>query len=103
MARARARLHAAVRAFLTGRGFEEVETPCLVPAPGMEPHIDAFAAPFLPEGGGSAQTTLAAHQPRVRDEATRRRGVSPRLPARARLPERGGRCDPQPRVHDAGA
>jgi lysyl-tRNA synthetase class 2 len=44
-----------VREFLAGRGFEEVETPVLVPAPGMEPHIDAFAAPFVPEGGGAAR------------------------------------------------
>ncbi|HEX8908271.1 MAG TPA: EF-P lysine aminoacylase EpmA [Anaeromyxobacteraceae bacterium] len=54
-ARARARMQAAVREFLTRRGFEEVETPCLVPAPGMEPHIDAFRAPFVPEGGGPAR------------------------------------------------
>jgi lysyl-tRNA synthetase class 2 len=51
-ARSRARLSAAVRAFLSDLGYEEVETPCLVPAPGMEPHIDAFCAPFVPEGGG---------------------------------------------------
>jgi lysyl-tRNA synthetase class 2 len=51
-ARARARLSAAVRAALAGLGYEEVETPVLVPAPGMEPHIDAFCAPFRPEGGG---------------------------------------------------
>jgi lysyl-tRNA synthetase class 2 len=31
--------------------YEEVETPCLVPAPGMEPHIDAFDTAFRPEGG----------------------------------------------------
>jgi lysyl-tRNA synthetase class 2 len=54
-ARARARLQAEVRAFLAGRGYEEVETPCLVPAPGMEPHLDAFHAPFVPEGGGAAR------------------------------------------------
>jgi elongation factor P--(R)-beta-lysine ligase len=52
-ARARARLQAEVRAFLAERGYEEVETPCLVPAPGMEPHLDAFHAAFLPEGGGA--------------------------------------------------
>ncbi len=51
-ARARARLSAALRAALSGLGYEEVETPVLVPAPGMEPHIDAFCAPFRPEGGG---------------------------------------------------
>ena len=52
-ARARARLQAEVRAFFAERGYEEVETPCLVPAPGMETHLDAFHAPFLPEGGGA--------------------------------------------------
>jgi lysyl-tRNA synthetase class 2 len=52
-ARRRARLSAAVREFLGGRGYEEVETPCLVPAPSMEPHIAAFEAPFVPEGGGA--------------------------------------------------
>jgi lysyl-tRNA synthetase class 2 len=59
MARARARLQGAVRAHLAARGFDEVETPCLVPAPGMEPHIHAFETAFVPEtgvpeaGGGS--------------------------------------------------
>lgn len=59
-ARARARLAREIRAHLTGRGYEEVETPCLVPAPGMEPHIQAFEAPFVPEGGGAA-TPLFLH------------------------------------------
>ena len=54
-ARARARLGAAVRAFLGSRGYQEVETPCLVPAPGLEPHLLAFQTPFLPEGGGAAR------------------------------------------------
>ncbi len=53
MARARSRLQGAVRSHLAARGFDEVETPCLVPAPGMEPHIQAFEAPFVPEGGGA--------------------------------------------------
>lgn len=52
-ARARARLNAAVRETLGGMGYEEVETPALVPAPGMEPHIQAFEAPFVPERGGA--------------------------------------------------
>ena len=49
-ARARARLNAAVRTALGGMAYEEVETPCLVPAPGMEPHIDAFRATFRAGG-----------------------------------------------------
>ena len=54
-ARARAALAAAVRAALGRLGYEEVETPSLVPAPGMEPHIDAFSAPFVPAAGGAPQ------------------------------------------------
>jgi len=50
-ARARARLAAEVRRALGAEGYEEVETPCLVPAPGMEPHIDPFLAPFRPAAG----------------------------------------------------
>jgi lysyl-tRNA synthetase class 2 len=34
-ARARARLSAEVRRVLGAMGYEEVETPCLVPVPGM--------------------------------------------------------------------
>lgn len=54
MARARARLHAAVRQTLAGLGYEEVETPALVPAPGMEPHLTAFESDFVPEMGAPA-------------------------------------------------
>jgi lysyl-tRNA synthetase class 2 len=54
-ARARTKLSAVVRAFFAERDYDEVETPCLVPAPGMEPHIDAFCALFAPERGGAAR------------------------------------------------
>jgi lysyl-tRNA synthetase class 2 len=53
MARARARLAAETRRTLVDLGYEEVETPSLVPAPGMEPHLAPFEAPYLPEGGGA--------------------------------------------------
>jgi lysyl-tRNA synthetase class 2 len=59
-ARARARLSAEVRRALGALGYEEVETPCLVPAPGMEPHLHPFRADFVPEGGGAA-TPLWLH------------------------------------------
>ncbi len=51
-ARARSRLAAAVREALSRLDYEEVETPCLVPAPGQEPHIAPFETRFAPEGGG---------------------------------------------------
>ncbi len=54
--RARARLQAAARSFLSARGFDEVETPCLVAAPGMEPHIQAFDVRFVPEGGAAPRS-----------------------------------------------
>lgn len=41
---ARARLTQAVRRFFLDRGYLEVETPCLIPAPAPELHIDALAA-----------------------------------------------------------
>lgn len=47
----RAALVAATRAFFTGRGYREVETPCLVPAPGAEVHIRAFETRFDPHIG----------------------------------------------------
>ncbi len=40
---ARARVVAETRSFFAGRGFLEVETPLLVPSPGLDLHLDAFA------------------------------------------------------------
>lgn len=48
-ARGRQRLYASLRRFFEAAGYEEVETPLLVPTPGMEPHINAFEVPFVPE------------------------------------------------------
>ncbi len=42
--RERARLLGEVRGFFEARGFTEVETPTLVPCPGLDFHLDAFAA-----------------------------------------------------------
>ena len=60
-ARARARLYRSLRDGFAGRGFEEVETPLLVPAPGMEPHITAFEAAFVPETDVGRARTLYLH------------------------------------------
>jgi lysyl-tRNA synthetase class 2 len=40
----RARIVASVRAFFASRGFVEVETPVVVPSPGMDLHLDALPA-----------------------------------------------------------
>jgi len=46
--RGRADALRAVRAFFDERGFVEVETPAVVPSPGLDLHLDAFEVP----GGG---------------------------------------------------
>ena len=57
--RRRARLVADTRAFFAGRGYTEVETPCLVPVPGMEVHLHAFRSEYRPHlGAGGAPRTL---------------------------------------------
>jgi lysyl-tRNA synthetase class 2 len=54
-------LHAALRRFFASRGYLEVETPLLVPAPGMEPHINAFETPFVPETDVGQPRSLYLH------------------------------------------
>ncbi len=44
----RARVVRAVRAFFEAREFLEVETPTIVPSPGMDLHLDAFPVAGLP-------------------------------------------------------
>ena len=56
--RGRARLTAATRAFLAARGYAEVETPCLVPVPGMEVHLRAFRSGYRSHLGAGRDRTL---------------------------------------------
>ena len=56
--RRRARLLADTRAFFAARGYTEVETPCLVPVPGMEVHLQAFRTEFHPLAGDLAAREL---------------------------------------------
>jgi len=60
-ARARQVLQRAIRQQLGSLGYHEVETPLLVPAPGMEPHIRAFEVPFVPETDLGRPGTLYLH------------------------------------------
>ena len=55
---ARARLTASTRAFLAARGYREVETPCLVPVPGMEVHLRGFRTAFAPHLGQGERRRL---------------------------------------------
>lgn len=59
--RARQALYRALRAYFLERGYDEVETPALVPRPGMEPHIAAFEVPFVPQMGAGAEAILYLH------------------------------------------
>jgi lysyl-tRNA synthetase class 2 len=51
----RARIIDALRTFLGGEGFLEVQTPLMIPAPAPEPYIDAFA---VPQGRGKSDLYL---------------------------------------------
>ncbi|WP_207541149.1 EF-P lysine aminoacylase EpmA [Sabulicella rubraurantiaca] len=55
---ARARLTAATRAWFGARGYREVETPCLVPAPGMEVHLRGFPSEYEPHLGQGRRRRL---------------------------------------------
>ena len=44
--RKRARVIAGIRQFFDEKGFVEVETPLMVPQPGMEPHLEAFQTTY---------------------------------------------------------
>ncbi len=54
----RGRVIKAIRAFFDARGFEEVETPLLVAAPGMEPYLDVFETRLTTARGVSHRAFL---------------------------------------------
>src|SRR5215510_13100579 len=54
----RARIAAALRQFFAARDFVEVETTTLVPSPGNETHLHAFATDLVAPAGGRAQFYL---------------------------------------------
>jgi lysyl-tRNA synthetase class 2 len=49
--RRRGKLVADTRAWFAACGYSEIETPCLVPCPGMEPHLDVFETRYVPKLG----------------------------------------------------
>ncbi len=54
-------LYQVIRQYFQEQGFYEIETPCLVPAPGMDLHIQAFETPFVPETPLGVPSTLYLH------------------------------------------
>lgn len=48
-AKARMQMYTALRGFFGEQGYLEVETSTLLATPGLEPHIDPFEAPFIPQ------------------------------------------------------
>src|SRR6202011_1607674 len=56
--RMRGRVIKAIRAFFDGQGFEEVETPLLVAAPGMEPYLEVFETRLVEARGATFRAFL---------------------------------------------
>lgn len=74
----RARLVAETRAFFAARAYTEVETPCLVPCPGMEPHLDVFATDYAPKlGGGGPEGMFLRTSPEFAIKKLLAGGVGP--------------------------
>lgn len=59
----RSRLRADITAFLTARGYTEVETPILQPCPGMEPNLDPFATRYVAKLGGEERPLFLQFSP----------------------------------------
>lgn len=60
--RVRGRVIKAIRAYFDAAGFEEVETPLLVAAPGMEPYLEVFET-RLTQARGAAHRAFLATSP----------------------------------------
>jgi elongation factor P--(R)-beta-lysine ligase len=60
-ARARTKMSSALREYFGTRGYLEVETPILVPTPGLEPHIDPFELEFIPQTNVGRRRPLYLH------------------------------------------
>ena len=60
-ARKRQAMYAGLRAFFNARGYVEVETPCLVPHPSMELHIEAFEVALCSPGERQPRRKLYLH------------------------------------------
>ena len=60
-ARKRQAMNAGLRAFFLSQGYLEVETPCMVPHPSMELHVEAFEVSLCSLGERKPRRTLYLH------------------------------------------
>jgi elongation factor P--(R)-beta-lysine ligase len=60
-AKVRAKMNQALRDYFVSENYLEVETPNLIPIPGMEPHINPFETKFIPETGIGKQLCMYLH------------------------------------------
>lgn len=93
----RARVSRDVRAFFDSRGYDEVETPCLVPSPGLDVHLSAFEV-VTPSRNRYLHTSPEYQMKRLLAEAPGDRSTSGRIfqITRAyREGERGERHNPE--------
>ena len=75
--RRRARLTAETRAFFTARGYLEIETPSLTPAPGMEVHLAVFRTRFEPILAGEGRDLWLRTSPELAIKRLLAGGVGP--------------------------
>jgi len=54
-------MYRALRSTFEAGGYLEVETPCLIGTPGLEPHIDPFEVPFIPQTDVGTRRSLYLH------------------------------------------
>jgi len=54
-------MYGALRQWFGAAGYLEVETPTLVPTPGLEPHIDPFETTYVPQTGVGTKRPLWLH------------------------------------------
>ena len=93
----RSRVVAAIREFMTARGYLEVETPMMQPIAG-----GAHRAAVHDASQHARHGALPAHRARALPEAADRRRLREGLRNQPQLPERGDLDAAQPRVHDDG-
>jgi len=88
----RARLLDGTRAFFRSRGYVEVETPTMIPCPGLDVHLDAFEVPSAPPAARFLSTSPEYQMKRLLADGHERIFQITRAYRRGEL---GGRHNPE--------